>query len=126
MFDEYFNTLQSAVSPVPEAVAPITVEIAATPSSTTTDQDVPSLKSSSNVPSSHSPLELIGKWTKDHPLENVIEPKNFKQDMLESSWIKAMQEEIHEFATSLGIGYKNKARLVAQGFWQEEGIEFEE
>ncbi|GJX45816.1 retrovirus-related pol polyprotein from transposon TNT 1-94 [Tanacetum coccineum] len=81
---------------------------------------------SSNSQSSHSPLELIGKWTKDHPLENVIgnpsrlvstrkhletdamwcyfnvfltsvELKNFKEPMLESSWIDAMQEEIHEF-----------------------------
>ncbi|GJZ62779.1 retrovirus-related pol polyprotein from transposon TNT 1-94, partial [Tanacetum coccineum] len=40
-------------------------------------------------------------------------PKNFKEAMLESSWIKAMV-------------LKNKARLVAQGFGQEEGISFEE
>ncbi|GKA59115.1 retrovirus-related pol polyprotein from transposon TNT 1-94, partial [Tanacetum coccineum] len=31
-----------------------------------------SQESSSNVQSSHSLLELIGKWTKDHPLPNVI------------------------------------------------------
>ncbi|GJY11454.1 integrase, catalytic region, zinc finger, CCHC-type containing protein [Tanacetum coccineum] len=31
-----------------------------------------SQESSSNVQSSHSPLELIGKWNKDHPLANVI------------------------------------------------------
>ncbi|GJV57323.1 hypothetical protein Tco_1458328 [Tanacetum coccineum] len=85
-----------------------------------------SLESMSNGQSSYSPLELIGKWTKDHPLANVIgnpsrpvttrnqlqtdamwcnfdafltsvEPKNFKEAMLKSSWIDAMQEEIHEF-----------------------------
>nr|GEU40395.1 integrase, catalytic region, zinc finger, CCHC-type, peptidase aspartic, catalytic [Tanacetum cinerariifolium] len=85
-----------------------------------------SQKSSSNVQSSHSPLELIGRYTKDHPLANVIgnpsrpvstrkqlktdamwcyfdafltsiKPKNFKEVMLESSWIEAIQEEIHEF-----------------------------
>ncbi|GJS17794.1 hypothetical protein Tco_0412266 [Tanacetum coccineum] len=85
-----------------------------------------SQESSSNVQSSHSPLELIGRWTKDHPLENVfgnpsqpgstrkqletdamwcyfdafltfVEPKNFKEAMLESSWIEAIQEEIQEF-----------------------------
>ncbi|GJW80912.1 hypothetical protein Tco_0144887 [Tanacetum coccineum] len=84
-----------------------------------------SQESSSNAQSSHSLLELIGKWTKDHPLENVfgnlsrrvstrkqletdamwcyfdafltsIEPNNFKQAILEPSWIDAMQEEIHE------------------------------
>ncbi|GJS29178.1 hypothetical protein Tco_0489798 [Tanacetum coccineum] len=76
--------------------------------------------------SSYSLLELIGRWTKDHPLANMIgnpsrpvstrkqletdamwcsfdafltyiEPKNFKEAMLESSWIEAIQEEIHEF-----------------------------
>ncbi|GJZ55904.1 hypothetical protein Tco_0611097 [Tanacetum coccineum] len=168
MFDEYFNPPSSAVSPVPVAVAPRAIEIAATPSSTTIDQDVPSSstsstnqqqqssiislgveepipnaqfddpchkslhdvstsqESSSNAQSSHSPLKLIGRWTMYHPLVNVIgnpsrpvsmrkqletivmwcyfdafltyvEPKNFKEAMLESSWIEAMQEEIHEF-----------------------------
>ncbi|GKB80911.1 retrovirus-related pol polyprotein from transposon TNT 1-94 [Tanacetum coccineum] len=42
MFNEYFNPPLSDVSPVPVAVAPRAVEIAATPSSTTIDQDAPS------------------------------------------------------------------------------------
>ncbi|GKC06701.1 retrovirus-related pol polyprotein from transposon TNT 1-94 [Tanacetum coccineum] len=73
--------------------------------------------------------------------------------MTESSWIDAMQEEIHEFqrlevwelvpcpdkvlliklkwiykvkTDKFGRVLKNKARLVAQGFRQEEGIDFEE
>ncbi|GJY42399.1 retrovirus-related pol polyprotein from transposon TNT 1-94 [Tanacetum coccineum] len=112
-----------------------------------------SQESSSNVQSSHSPLELIGKWTKDHPLANMIDLKNFKQAMTEPSWIDAIQEEIHEFerlevwelmpclnkvmliklkwiykvkTDEFGRVLKNKARLVAQGFRQEEGIDFEE
>ncbi|GJZ27230.1 retrovirus-related pol polyprotein from transposon TNT 1-94 [Tanacetum coccineum] len=81
---------------------------------------------SSNVRPSHTLFELIGRWTKDHPIEIVIgdpsrlvstrkqlktdamwcyfdafltsvEPKNFKQAMNELSWIDAMKEEIHEF-----------------------------
>ncbi|GJV84931.1 hypothetical protein Tco_1524829 [Tanacetum coccineum] len=85
-----------------------------------------SQRSSSNVRSSHTPLNLLGKWTKNHPLANVIgdpsrsvstrkqlktnaiwcyfdvfltsvESKNFKEAMLESFEIEAMQEEIHEF-----------------------------
>ncbi|GJT67051.1 retrovirus-related pol polyprotein from transposon TNT 1-94 [Tanacetum coccineum] len=101
MFDEYFNRPSSVVSLVPEVVAQRTINIAATPSSTTIDRDAPSLK-------------LIGKWANDHPLANVIgnpsrivstrkqletdamwcyfdafltsiEPKNFKEAMLESS-----------------------------------------
>ncbi|GJW67470.1 retrovirus-related pol polyprotein from transposon TNT 1-94 [Tanacetum coccineum] len=90
------------------------------------------------------------KWTKDHPLENVIgdinrsvstrrqletdamwcffneflenvEPKNFKEAVQYPCWIDAMQEEIHEFER-----LANKARLVAKGYRQEAGIDFEE
>ncbi|GKB96833.1 retrovirus-related pol polyprotein from transposon TNT 1-94 [Tanacetum coccineum] len=138
--------------------------------------------SSSNVRPIHTPFESLGRWTKDHPIANVIgdlsrsistrkqlqtdamwcyfdtfltlvEPKNFKQAMTKPSWIDAMQEEIHEFerlqvwelvpcldkvmliklkwiykvkTDEFGGVLKNKARLVAQGFRQEEGIDFEE
>ncbi|GJR17576.1 retrovirus-related pol polyprotein from transposon TNT 1-94 [Tanacetum coccineum] len=50
--------------------------------------------------------------------------------MTEPSWIDAMQEEIHEFkrlqTDEFGGVLKNKAKLVAQGFRQEEVIDFEE
>nr|GEW10889.1 retrovirus-related Pol polyprotein from transposon TNT 1-94 [Tanacetum cinerariifolium] len=73
--------------------------------------------------------------------------------MIEPSWIDAMQEEIHEFerlevqelvpcpdnvfliklkwiykikTDESGRVLKNKARLIAQGFRQEEDIDFEE
>nr|GEW97426.1 integrase, catalytic region, zinc finger, CCHC-type, peptidase aspartic, catalytic [Tanacetum cinerariifolium] len=68
----------------------------------------------------------LGKWSKDHPLDNVIgnpsrpvsirkqlatdalwcfynsvlskvEPKNFKSAITEDCWFQAMQDEIHEF-----------------------------
>ncbi|GJS71488.1 integrase, catalytic region, zinc finger, CCHC-type containing protein [Tanacetum coccineum] len=77
-------------------------------------EDSTSQGSSSNVRPSHTPFELIGRWTKDHPIANVIgdpsrsvstrnqlktdamwcyfdafltsiEPKNFKQAMTEPS-----------------------------------------
>ncbi|GKD79622.1 hypothetical protein Tco_1342243, partial [Tanacetum coccineum] len=82
--------------------------------------------SSLNVRQIHTLFEHLGRWTKDHPIANVIsnpsrfvsmrkqlqtntmwcyfnafltsvEPKNFQQAMTEPSWIDAMQEEIHEF-----------------------------
>ncbi|GJV24644.1 retrovirus-related pol polyprotein from transposon TNT 1-94 [Tanacetum coccineum] len=88
-----------------------------------------------------TPGGILGKWTKNHPLSNVIgnpsqsvstrkqlqenamwcyfdtflssvELKNFKEAMKDSCWIEAMQEELHE--------------LVARGYQQEEGIDFEE
>ncbi|GJW19642.1 retrovirus-related pol polyprotein from transposon TNT 1-94 [Tanacetum coccineum] len=126
--------------------------------------------------------EHNSKWTKDHPLENIIgaldrpvstrlqlheqalfcyydafltsvEPKNYKEALTQACWIEAMQEELHEFERlevwelvpppdkafvislkwiykvkldELGGILKNKARLVARGYRQEEGIDFEE
>ncbi|GJV02860.1 retrovirus-related pol polyprotein from transposon TNT 1-94 [Tanacetum coccineum] len=44
------------------------------------------------------PHNHLGKWSKDHLLDNVIvEPKNFKTAMAEACWFEAMPEEIHEF-----------------------------
>ncbi|GJV83770.1 retrovirus-related pol polyprotein from transposon TNT 1-94 [Tanacetum coccineum] len=87
------------------------------------------------------------------PFEHIIEPKNFKEALLESSWIDAMQKEIYEFKRlnvwelvpcldfimiiklkwifkvkqyEFGGVLKNKARLVAKGYRQEEGINFED
>ncbi|GKE56880.1 retrovirus-related pol polyprotein from transposon TNT 1-94 [Tanacetum coccineum] len=40
----------------------------------------------------------ITKWTKDHPLDNIIvEPKNYKDALTQACWIEAMQEELNEF-----------------------------
>ncbi|GJY25898.1 hypothetical protein Tco_0400624 [Tanacetum coccineum] len=92
----------------------------------TLHEDSTSQGSSSNVRPSYTPLELLGKWTKNHPIANVIgdpsrsvstrkqlqtdamwcyfdafltsvELNTYKEAMLEPSWIDAMQEEIHEF-----------------------------
>ncbi|GJZ55107.1 retrovirus-related pol polyprotein from transposon TNT 1-94 [Tanacetum coccineum] len=106
---------------------------------------------SNQVIQPHTHLE---KWSKDHPMENVIvEPKNFKTTVTEDYWFQVMQEEIHEFdrlqvwelvakldcvmiitlkwiykvkLNKYGDILKNKARLVAKGYHQEEGINFEE
>ncbi|GKA27412.1 retrovirus-related pol polyprotein from transposon TNT 1-94 [Tanacetum coccineum] len=69
MFDEYFNPPSSSVSPVQVAATQRTVDLADLHVSTSIDQAIPS----------------------------TIEPKNYKDAMLEPSWIDAMQEEIHEF-----------------------------
>ncbi|GJY20605.1 retrovirus-related pol polyprotein from transposon TNT 1-94 [Tanacetum coccineum] len=82
-----------------------------------------------------------------------VEPKTYKDALTQSCWIEAMQEELHEFERlevwelvprpdkvmvitlkwiykvkldELGGILKNKARLVARGYRQEEGIDFEE
>ncbi|GJS64272.1 retrovirus-related pol polyprotein from transposon TNT 1-94 [Tanacetum coccineum] len=201
MFDEYFTPPSIAVSPVQEVTALRAVDLANSPALTSIDQDTSSSStpstqeqspnisqestpqgSSLNVRQTHTLFEHLGKWTKDHPIANVIddpscsvstrkqlqtdamwcffdafltsvEPKNVKQAMIEPSWIDTMQEEIHEVerlqvwelvpcldkvlvikhkwiykvkTDEFGGVLKNKARLVAQGFRQEEGIDFEE
>ncbi|GKD70984.1 retrovirus-related pol polyprotein from transposon TNT 1-94, partial [Tanacetum coccineum] len=56
--------------------------------------------------------EHVNKWTKDHPLYNIIGD-------LERPIYKVKLDELGEIL-------KNKARLVAHGYRQEEGINFEE
>ncbi|GKB66736.1 retrovirus-related pol polyprotein from transposon TNT 1-94 [Tanacetum coccineum] len=57
-------------------------------------------------------LEHVNKWTNDHPLENVI---------------SELQRPIYKVKLDdLGGVLKNKACLVARGYRQEEGIDFEE
>nr|GEV69946.1 hypothetical protein [Tanacetum cinerariifolium] len=93
----------------------------------------------------HQILEHNSKWTKDHPLENIIGEL--------ARPIEVMHEELNEFEhlevweliprldkvmvitlkwiykvklKELGGILNNKAQLVARGYRQEEGIDFEE
>nr|GEV00985.1 hypothetical protein [Tanacetum cinerariifolium] len=90
----------------------------------------------------HQIHEHNSKWTKDHPLKNIIgelarpvftrlqlheqallcyydafltpvEPKTCKDALTQSCWIEAMQEELNDFE-------------LARGYRQEDGIDFEE
>ncbi|GJR47005.1 retrovirus-related pol polyprotein from transposon TNT 1-94 [Tanacetum coccineum] len=100
--------------------------------------------------------EHINKWTKDHPLDNIIDELErpvFTRLQLYEQALFSMQEELHEFdrlevwelvpcpdklmiitlkwiynvkLDEMGGILKNKAYLVARGYRQEEGINFEE
>nr|GEZ76948.1 hypothetical protein [Tanacetum cinerariifolium] len=97
--------------PFQEATAPRAKVLNDSPVSIFISQDAPSIRSSSNVIQIHTPFEHLGRWTKDHPIENVI---------VKLKWI-------YKIKTNDSVGVlQNKARLVAQGFRQEEGIKFEE
>ncbi|GJZ00827.1 retrovirus-related pol polyprotein from transposon TNT 1-94 [Tanacetum coccineum] len=196
------------IDPIAEVVALVPAVSTGSPLSTNVDQDAPSpiarmgndpyfgipipevhfdQSSSSDtihtiVHPDHQISKHNSKWTKDHPLENIIgeldrpvstrlqlheqalfcyydafltavEPKTYKDALTQSCWIEAMQEELNEFEClevwelvprpnkvmvitlkwiykvkldELGGILKNKARLVACGYRQEEGIDFEE
>ncbi|GKC87683.1 retrotransposon protein, putative, unclassified, partial [Tanacetum coccineum] len=83
------------------------------------------------VPPDHQVSEHNSKWTKDHPLENIIgaldRPVSTRLQLHE----QALFCYYDAFLTlvkldELGGILKNKARLVARGYLQEEGIDFEE
>nr|GEZ92819.1 retrovirus-related Pol polyprotein from transposon TNT 1-94 [Tanacetum cinerariifolium] len=148
----------------------------------TSNQSSSMVQSHTIVHPDHQISQHNSKWTKDHPLDNIIgqfsrpvstrlqlheqalfcyydafltsmEPKTYKDTLTQSCWIEAMQEELNEFERlevwkfiprpdkvmvitlkwiykvkldELGGIMKNKARLVARGYRQEEGINFEE
>ncbi|GJZ97807.1 retrovirus-related pol polyprotein from transposon TNT 1-94 [Tanacetum coccineum] len=60
------------------------------------------------------------------------EPKKVSEALKHPGWVDAMQDELNQFARNknkrdeTGIVIKNKARLVAQGYNQQEGIDYDE
>ncbi|GJV69984.1 retrovirus-related pol polyprotein from transposon TNT 1-94 [Tanacetum coccineum] len=109
---------------------------------------------SSNMHTFYQHHPSAQRWTKDHPLEQVIgnpsqsvrtrrqletdgemcmfaltvsrtEPKNIKEAMADSAWIESMQEELHQCGEENTV-IRNKSRLVAKGYAQKEGIDFED
>nr|GFB01006.1 retrovirus-related Pol polyprotein from transposon TNT 1-94 [Tanacetum cinerariifolium] len=93
--------------------------------------EVTSTQSSSTVsphtivqPDHQIPLHT-SKWTKDHPLDNIIELNEFER--LEVWELVPRPNKVMVITLDeLGGILKNKARLVAWGYRQEEGIDFEE
>nr|GEW36270.1 hypothetical protein [Tanacetum cinerariifolium] len=170
----------AVIAPIAKVIAPVPAESTGSPSSTTVDQDAPSLSKSQTTHETQPPIipqdveednhdievahmgndPLFGmpipevasdqssstdsihivvhldhqisqhnsKWTKDHPLKNIIGqlarpelvPRPDKVIVITLKWIYKVKLD------DLGGILKNKACLVARGYHQEEGIDFEE
>ncbi|GJY37586.1 retrovirus-related pol polyprotein from transposon TNT 1-94 [Tanacetum coccineum] len=96
VFDEFFSPLASVASSVLVEEAPNPVESTDSPSSTSVDQDAPSLKTVSEESSSSDVIPTTVH--SDAPIpEHLIEPKMYKDALTQSCWIEAMQEELNEF-----------------------------
>ncbi|GJZ41153.1 retrovirus-related pol polyprotein from transposon TNT 1-94 [Tanacetum coccineum] len=142
LFDELLNPPPSVDHPAPEVVALIdevaTLEPAVStgsPSSTIVDQDAPSPSNSQTTPDTQPPVIPNDVEEDNHdievaymgndpyfgiPIPEVSFDQSSSSDSIHIIWIyKAKLDE-------LGGILKNKARLVARGYRQEEGIDFEE
>nr|GFB07335.1 retrovirus-related Pol polyprotein from transposon TNT 1-94 [Tanacetum cinerariifolium] len=116
MFDKYLEPprVERPVSPTPAVKAP--VNSSGTPSSTTIDQDAPSLSilSSSSALQSHSLHQGVAA-------ESTFMEDNLVAPIDNHPFINVFALEPSSDASSSG-----DARLVAKGYQQEEGIDFEE
>nr|GEV88594.1 hypothetical protein [Tanacetum cinerariifolium] len=84
----------------------------------TSDQSTSTVSTHTIVQPDHQIPQHNSKWTKDHPLDNIIvEPKTYKDALTQSCWIKAMQEELNEFErleTAFLNGYLREEVYVSQ------------
>nr|GEV05565.1 Gag-Pol polyprotein [Tanacetum cinerariifolium] len=98
-------------------------------------------------------LELDGEMCMLALTVSQTKPKNIKESMVDSAWIESMQEELHQFdrldvwelvdrplckniinmkclwknkRDEENTVIRNKSRLVAKGYAQKEGVDFEE
>nr|GEY66511.1 retrotransposon protein, putative, unclassified [Tanacetum cinerariifolium] len=118
MFNELLNPPPSVVNQTSEAIAPIAeviplgyVDSISSSSSTTIDQDAPS---TSNSP---TPTET----------QSLIIPQDVGEDNLDMEVAHMGNDPLFGVKLDeLGGILKNKARFVARGYRQEEGIDFEE
>nr|GEX85627.1 retrovirus-related Pol polyprotein from transposon TNT 1-94 [Tanacetum cinerariifolium] len=109
--------------------------------------------SSRHVDSTRRQLESDGEVCMFALIVSRTEPKNIKEAMADSAWIESMHEELHQFdrlevwelvdrplcTNVINLKWlwknkhdeentviRNKSRLVAKGYAQKEGVDFEE
>ncbi|GJX47318.1 retrovirus-related pol polyprotein from transposon TNT 1-94 [Tanacetum coccineum] len=146
LFDELLNPSSSVDRPTPGVIAPI--------AEVTKDHPLDNIIGELERPvSTRLQLHEQALFCYYDAFLSSVEPKTYKDALTQSCWIEAMQEELNEFEClevwelvprpdkvmvitlkwiykvkldEMGGILKNKARLVARGYRQEEGIDFEE
>ncbi|GJR55226.1 retrovirus-related pol polyprotein from transposon TNT 1-94 [Tanacetum coccineum] len=141
------------IAPIAEVVAPEPVASTDSPSSTILNEDNHDLDVAHMNNDPFFGIPILENDSEASSSTDVIATINYKDALTQACWIKAMQEELNEFEhlevwelvprpdkvmvitlkwiykvklDELGGILKNKARLVARGYRQEEGIDFEE
>ncbi|GJR80195.1 retrovirus-related pol polyprotein from transposon TNT 1-94 [Tanacetum coccineum] len=142
MFDELLTPPPSVdlptlevIDPVNKLVASVPVVSTRSPSSTTVDQDAPSPSNSQTPPKTQPPVISNDVEEDNHdievahmgndpyfgiPIPEIPSDQSSSSDSIHTIWIYKVKLD------ELGGILKNKARLVARGYRQEEGINFEE
>nr|GEX30557.1 integrase, catalytic region, zinc finger, CCHC-type, peptidase aspartic, catalytic [Tanacetum cinerariifolium] len=132
------NIAPEVIAPIAEVIAPEPTESTGSPSSTTVDQDALSPSKSQTTPKTQPPFIPHDVEEDNHDIEvahiaiqeelNELErlevwelvPRPDKVMVITLKWIYKVKLD------ELGGILKNNARLVARGYRQEEGINFEE
>ncbi|GJU22045.1 retrovirus-related pol polyprotein from transposon TNT 1-94 [Tanacetum coccineum] len=144
MFKDYFEkasfdtTINSAVQPTQ-----VHEESSSTSSIIVDTHEAPPVVTTSNEQTSPISLTVADEFNQEDTADfddsevcmyaltvSTIELKNIKEAMADHCWFKSMQDELNQFerlqCDAENIVVRNKTRLVAKGYKQEEGIDFEE
>nr|GEZ54586.1 hypothetical protein [Tanacetum cinerariifolium] len=133
MFDELLNPPPSVVNQVPEAIAPIVEVIppvnadsTSFPSSTMVEQDAPSTSNSTTPTETQSSIipQDVGDDNLDIEVAHMGSDPLFVPEAIAP--IIEVIPPVNADSTGSPSLTTNKARLVARGYRQEEGIDFEE
>nr|GEZ38399.1 retrovirus-related Pol polyprotein from transposon TNT 1-94 [Tanacetum cinerariifolium] len=147
------NQAPEVIAPIAEVIPPVYADSTGSPSSTTDHPLNNIIGQISRPDSTRLQLHEQALFCYYDAFLTSVEPKTYKEALTQSCWIEAMQEELNEFERlevwelvprpdqvmvitlkwiykvkldELGGILKNKACLVARGYRQEEGINFEE